>query len=77
MFFFLFYFYFLFLFFTVFLLYLRTAAHVDAARSGAFAPGGREEASRWTYPSGRTIVAWPETDGFRLYPGDQAGEPHL
>lgn len=35
------------------------------------------EVSRWTYPSGKTIVASPETDGFRLYLGDQADEPRL
>lgn len=35
------------------------------------------EVSRWTYPSGRTIVASPETDGFRLYPRDRVGELRL
>lgn len=35
------------------------------------------EVSRWTYPSGKTIVASPETDGFRLYLEDQADEPRL
>lgn len=35
------------------------------------------EVSRWTYPSGKTIVASPETDGFRLYLEDQVDEPRL